>query len=404
MTFRVPEELAQAIAKRASTTNKSTNTLVVEALGTAFGVPPSSLESTTSEVASQQLNEIIEQATTLSQRLVELCQETDFDSSTLRCLAFLVQAVESFQVLGTSSSPEQKTSLLLGKKHQELTTTVKREANQGVKILDQILAIFPGLIFVLDRMGRCTYINPFGTNILGFERNYFLGKTFSEVNFPIEQIEQFWAQYQLVLTTGQLLSEEFKLSTMQGTRNYEYILNPIQGSDRNTDAVVCIAKDITEHKQAVMALRESEKKYRNLFELANDLILIIDADTQRVLEVNFNTVRRLGYTRQELLQLSFSDIETPMEETQHQALQQQLKQNGHIKYEHSLRAKEGTEIPVEISTQIIEYEGKLVFQCFARDIEKYQKTEAALRKLNKELEISLQQKTAQLQEINQIDS
>ena len=53
---------------------------------------------------------------------------------------------------------------------------------------------------------------------------------------------------------------------------------------------------------------------------------------------------------------------------------------------------------IRSSTQIIEYEGKLVFQCFARDIEKYQKTEAALRKLNKDLEVSLQEKTAQLQE------
>jgi len=381
MTFRLPEELAQVIEYRAKITNKSQNMLVVEALATALGLPLSSLELITSEAVDQQLKEVIDQATTLSQRLVELCQESYFDSSTLRCLAFLVQAVEGFQSLGGSIANQQKTGSLVRQKHQELMTTVKREDNQGAKILDQILSTFPGLVFVLDRMGRCTYINSFGVRILGFERNYFLGKTFSEVSFPIEQIEQFLAQYQLVLTTGQFLSEEFNLSTIQGTRNYEYILNPIQGSDRTTDAVVCIARDITEHKQIAIALQESQKKYRNLFELANDLILIIDPNTQQVLDVNFNAARRLGYTRRELLQLSISDIETPMDETLYQDLQQKLKHNGHIRYEHSLRCKESTKIPVEISTQIIEYEGQLVFQYFARDIAKYQQTEAALKQL-----------------------
>ncbi|NEP62746.1 MAG: PAS domain S-box protein [Symploca sp. SIO2G7] len=396
--FHFPEELTQVIEERAKITNKSQDTLIVEALATAFGLPLSSLEPIASEMVSQQLQEIIEQATTLSQRLVKFCQETDLDSSTLRHLAFLVQAVESFRILGISNAAEPKTSLLVRNQHRELRTTVKREDNQGAKILDQIISTFPGLIFVLDRMGRFTYINSVGTHVLGFERNHFVGKTFAEVNFPIEPREQFLEQYQSVLTTGKFLSEEFNLLTIQGTRNYEYILNPIQGSGRHPDAVVCIARDITEHKQIAIALQESERKYRNLFELANDLIMIIDANTQQLLDVNFNAARRLGYTRRELLQLSISDIETPMAATRYQVLQQKLKHIGYINYEHSLRCKEGTEIPVEISTQIIEYEGQLVFQYFARDIEKYRKAEVALKQLNKELEIRLKEQTAQLQE------
>ncbi|NES00469.1 MAG: PAS domain S-box protein [Symploca sp. SIO1B1] len=225
-----------------------------------------------------------------------------------------------------------------------------------------------------------------------------MGKTFAQVNFPIESREQFLEQYQSVLTTGQFLKKEFNLATIQGNRNYEYVLNPIKGSDRHPNAVVCIARDITEYKQIAIALQESEKKYRNLFELANDLIMIIDANTLQLLDVNFNAARRLGYTRRELLQLTISDIETPMPATEYQVLQQKLKHIGHISYEHSLRCKEGTEIPVEVSTQIIEYEGQLVFQYFARDIEKYRKTEVALKQLNKELEIKLQEQTIQLQE------
>ncbi|MFQ5341915.1 MAG: PAS domain S-box protein, partial [Anaerolineae bacterium] len=126
--------------------------------------------------------------------------------------------------------------------------------------------------------------------------------------------------------------------------------------------------DITERRRAEVALRESEEKYRSLFEHANDSIFIIDPATQRFLDVNENAARRLGYTREELLQLAFDDIDTPMAAARNEAIIRELQEAGSVVFEHAHRRKDGAEMPVEISSRVIEYGGRQVFQSFARDI------------------------------------
>ena len=56
-------------------------------------------------------------------------------------------------------------------------------------------------------------------------------------------------------------------------------------------------------------LQAANEKYKNLFEGAGDSIFIVDVETLRILEANTNAVRRLGYSREELLRLTLNDIE-----------------------------------------------------------------------------------------------
>ncbi len=73
-----------------------------------------------------------------------------------------------------------------------------------------------------------------------------------------------------------------------------------------------MGREIEERKLAEEALRKSEEKYRNLFEHANDSIFIINPSTRQFLDVNENAAKRLGYTIDELLQLTIDNITTPM--------------------------------------------------------------------------------------------
>ena len=73
--------------------------------------------------------------------------------------------------------------------------------------------------------------------------------------------------------------------------------------------IVVHGRDITERKQMEEKLHASEMRYRRLFETAKDGILIIDAETGRVEDVNPFTVDMLGHTRDELLGRQVWDIE-----------------------------------------------------------------------------------------------
>lgn len=150
--------------------------------------------------------------------------------------------------------------------------------------------------------------------------------------------------------------------------------------------------------RAEMALRESEETYHNLFEYANDSIFIVEPETRRFLDVNQNAARRLGYTRDELLG---SDTNAPMtldeiapsEGIDREVVLQTLYENDSVIFEHIHRRKDGTEIPVETSSHIIEYRGQQAFQSFVRDITERKRAEeslaryaADLKRSNEELE------------------
>jgi len=137
--------------------------------------------------------------------------------------------------------------------------------------------------------------------------------------------------------------------------------------------------EILERKRAEEALRESEEKYRNLFEYANDSIFIVDPSTRRFLDVNENAARRLGYTQEELLQLSIDDLYGPTAAARNETIIRELQETGSIIFEHLHQRKDGTEMPVEISSQVIEYGARQVIQSFARDITARKRAEDDLR-------------------------
>ncbi|HEY9663108.1 MAG TPA: PAS domain S-box protein, partial [Allocoleopsis sp.] len=255
--------------------------------------------------------------------------------------------------------------------------------SQGMETFDQILSASPDLIFVQDQVGRCSYVNVATARALGVERHQLLGKMLQDWELPSEIAQLLTAQRDLVFSSGVSISGEIILSNFYPSpRNYEYIYSPIQDNTGSVAQVIFTARDITLRKQAEIALRESEEKYRSLFDAASDAILIADFATGQLLNVNWSTARQLGYPRPELLQLSMEDIETDFASPyDYHVRTKQLEVDGSAVFEALYRRKDGSTFPVEIHAQVIEYENKLVIQSFVRDITERKRAEAEIRQL-----------------------
>lgn len=144
------------------------------------------------------------------------------------------------------------------------------------------------------------------------------------------------------------------------------------------------------------SLEQSETKYRTLFEHANDAIFVVDPVTLHFLDVNQKAAENLGYSRQELLQLGIRDIYTEEDARRNQALLQELLAKGSITFEHAQRRKDGSPLPVEIRSRIVEYGGRQVIQSLARDITSRKQAEAEIKQLNQGLEQRVAERTAEL--------
>ena len=138
--------------------------------------------------------------------------------------------------------------------------------------------------------------------------------------------------------------------------------------------------DITERKQAERALKESEEKYRHLFDLESDAIFLIRKDDGQILEVNRAAVELYGYSREELLSMKNTDLSAEPDKT----TQATAKQNTTIPIRYH-RRKDGTTIVVEITASHFTWQNVDVHVAAIRDISFRLEAEKENARLEKQL-------------------
>ena len=139
-------------------------------------------------------------------------------------------------------------------------------------------------------------------------------------------------------------------------------------------------RDISERKQAEKKLRESEEKYRLLFDSAGDAIFIHDEEA-RMLEVNQRAAEQYGYTIEELMALTIDQVDTPEESQYAPQRIARLMQHGHLTFETVHQRKDGSPLPTEVNARRINWHGKPAMMSICRDITERKRLEAEFVKI-----------------------
>ena len=145
--------------------------------------------------------------------------------------------------------------------------------------------------------------------------------------------------------------------------------------------------DITERKKMEEALKASETRYRRLFEAAQDGILILDAETGQIVDVNPFLLEMLGYSLEELIGKKLWEIGTFRDIEASKATSLELKSKGYVRYHDlPLETKEGRQIAVEFVSNVYLVNNHKVIQCNIRDTTERKLTAEALKNSHTELE------------------
>ena len=137
--------------------------------------------------------------------------------------------------------------------------------------------------------------------------------------------------------------------------------------------------DITERRRTEEALRESEERYRLLFGNIQDAVfvnLVTEEGTPgHFIEVNEIACRKLGYTREELLQMSPFDIDAPDTRAFIPRIMEELRQHGHATWEGAHLTRDGQRIPVEINNRLFDLGGAPMILATVRDVTERKRAE-----------------------------
>jgi diguanylate cyclase (GGDEF)-like protein/PAS domain S-box-containing protein len=130
-----------------------------------------------------------------------------------------------------------------------------------------------------------------------------------------------------------------------------------------------LEKKDTERKRTDQDLKASENRYRRLFESAQDGILILEAATGKIIDVNPFMIEMLGYSHKEFLGKQLWEIGLFEDIVANKIAFERLQEEQYIRYEHlPLKAKGGKHRDVEFVSNVYLANGKEVIQCNIRDI------------------------------------
>jgi PAS domain S-box-containing protein len=164
---------------------------------------------------------------------------------------------------------------------------------------------------------------------------------------------------------------------------------------------VAIRTDITARKRAEETLGASEVRYRRLFEAARDGILILNAETGTVVDVNPYLVELLGYSREAFLGKKVWELGFFKDILANQNNFTELQQEGYVRYEdRPLETSDGRRIEVEFVSNVYQAGDETVIQCNIRNITERKHAQDETRRLNAELEQHVVVRTAELATAN----
>ena len=143
-----------------------------------------------------------------------------------------------------------------------------------------------------------------------------------------------------------------------------------------------------ERQSANHALKASEMRYRRLFETAQDGILILNADTGQIDDVNPFLTDMLGYTREQLLGNKLWEIGPFKDTTASKAEFRQLQRQAYVRYEDlPLEISAGKSINVEFVSNVYQVNGGKVVQCNIRNITERKQAEAKRKEYSSKLQV-----------------
>ena len=254
------------------------------------------------------------------------------------------------------------------------------------RFLEQLIETIPNPVFYKNKNGRYTGCNTAFERYIGLSKDELVGKSVYDIA-PEDLADIYYAQDRKLLDSpGTQIYE----STVRYADSsiHDVIFNKASLTDSmgKSEGLVGVMIDITERKKMESALQESETKFREIFNSANDGIHLHEIDERglpgKFIDVNDVACRMVQYSKEEMLEKSPLDLTTDYHSRPLDLIGEEIKTKGSTIFETENRRKDGVIVPVEMSVHIVIIQGRRMVLSIVRDLTRRKRDEAAFRQLS----------------------
>jgi PAS domain S-box-containing protein len=274
-----------------------------------------------------------------------------------------------------------------------------RETTVSKEYVQNILKSMNETLIVLTPEGNIQTVNQAACDLLGYKAEELVGEPVGKILGTTEganitkkklnhkpKIEKSFQQRFIINIENTVLGKDGREIPVL------FSASAILDKDNNIQGMVCVASDITERKQAEVALKVSESNYRELFNAEPDAIIITDAETKRIVDVNPAAMDLYGYGYEEMCGLQAVALSAnPERAAKHirQVMAEDSFEGTREIVQGLHKSKDGTVFPVEVGHGIYTRDGRKMICAIMRDISKRKRIEDELAAEKERLTITL---------------
>lgn len=240
---------------------------------------------------------------------------------------------------------------------------------------------------LIDEDGNILLVNDSFCKIFEVQKEQLIGKPFSFVYINEEQ-EPALKSFQTDIRKNEIKTFFERENTLwNGKKAWLEFSNSFLTLNDGSKITLSVIKEISGRKKAELELRESEYKFKMLFNSANDIVFVTQLSPEKsygdIIEVNDVACKKLGYSKEEFLLLSPSGIISQKSIDDFNIVMDKIKTDGHVIYDMVYRAKDKKLFPVEVNSHLFLFNDQLTVLSIARDITERKRAEERLKKSSK---------------------
>ncbi len=272
--------------------------------------------------------------------------------------------------------------------------TQRKLYEERLKRFERIISATQDGIALLDRQYTYQIVNQTYLTWHGKQYGEVVGHTVAEVLGEAAFRHNVQPYFDRCLAGERVALETWFTFANQTRRFVGANLSPYREPNGTIAGVVLSVRDLTPLREAEDALRESEQRYRTLFEANPQPMWVYDQETLQFLAVNNAAAAKYGYSQAEFLKMTVAEILSPAGEPLRLAYAmpeanvtpEPVASAAGIAEVWHHRLKDGTTIEVEVSSHTLEWDGRPAEIVLVQDITARRRAELALQARNRELQ------------------